>query len=204
MDAEWTAFWSDIDRRRPELFDKKISSKSPRPNGSKRSAPYPKTIKCGKCAGCRIERDCGRCKNCQDKPKFGGPGRRKQSCVTRRCNPDPAIASDDSDFESMPRNRKEQEALPVISSFIPDMVHACTTNQDAFYEAAVDDRRLNLRLSTSKHRAYRVGNASFVFPSMALPWPPSFVSESLKHGSFVQKRPLTFVSTHSNGASRDM
>lgn len=25
------------------------------------------------------------CRNCKDMPKFGGPGRKKQSCLGRRC-----------------------------------------------------------------------------------------------------------------------
>ena len=41
--------------------------------------------RCGRCAGCTKE-DCGRCKCCLDKPKFGGPGRMKQTCVHRACS----------------------------------------------------------------------------------------------------------------------
>ena len=36
------------------------------------------------CEGCRAE-DCGRCPACKDKPKFGGPGTRKQRCAEKRC-----------------------------------------------------------------------------------------------------------------------
>ena len=39
---------------------------------------------CGSCEGCTRE-DCGECKFCQDKPKFGGPGRKKQRCVKKHC-----------------------------------------------------------------------------------------------------------------------
>jgi len=39
---------------------------------------------CGLCTAC-LATDCGDCINCLDKPKFGGQGVRKQSCVMRRC-----------------------------------------------------------------------------------------------------------------------
>jgi len=29
--------------------------------------------------------DCGECVNCFDKPKFGGPGVKKQACSGRKC-----------------------------------------------------------------------------------------------------------------------
>lgn len=39
---------------------------------------------CGKCPGCTRD-DCGKCNYCLDKPKFGGPGRKKQKCAVRIC-----------------------------------------------------------------------------------------------------------------------
>ena len=35
--------------------------------------------RCNRCPTC-LRPDCGQCTNCLDKPKFGGPGRKKQSC----------------------------------------------------------------------------------------------------------------------------
>ena len=49
--------------------------------------PSPKLTqkyRCGKCDECLVG-DCGCCVSCLDKPKFGGPGSRKQACLTRRC-----------------------------------------------------------------------------------------------------------------------
>ena len=40
---------------------------------------------CGKCAGC-LRSDCGTCIFCKDKPKFGGPGVKKQRCANRLCS----------------------------------------------------------------------------------------------------------------------
>ncbi|KAG8469059.1 hypothetical protein KFE25_007577 [Diacronema lutheri] len=40
--------------------------------------------RCGACNNCN-RRDCGLCVNCVDKPKFGGPGIKKQACIARKC-----------------------------------------------------------------------------------------------------------------------
>ena len=36
------------------------------------------------CENCLLD-DCGQCANCHDMKKFGGPGRKKQRCVKRKC-----------------------------------------------------------------------------------------------------------------------
>ena len=43
-----------------------------------------KRLRCGECSGCMAS-DCGSCKFCYDKPKFGGKGKKKKSCITRKC-----------------------------------------------------------------------------------------------------------------------
>jgi hypothetical protein len=40
---------------------------------------------CGKCSGCLMP-DCGECVFCKDKPRFGGPGKKKQRCRMRICS----------------------------------------------------------------------------------------------------------------------
>ena len=39
---------------------------------------------CGLCSGCQAS-DCGKCRMCKDKVKFGGPGIKKQRCLYRKC-----------------------------------------------------------------------------------------------------------------------
>ena len=38
-------------------------------------------IRCMECPACLRTEDCGSCVFCKDKPKFGGPGVKKQACV---------------------------------------------------------------------------------------------------------------------------
>ena len=39
---------------------------------------------CTNCIDCSQTTDCGKCKVCMDKPKFGGPGTLKQRCLKRK------------------------------------------------------------------------------------------------------------------------
>ena len=43
-----------------------------------------KRKRCGSCEGC-TRPDCGICKCCMDKPRFGGLGKRKQCCELKKC-----------------------------------------------------------------------------------------------------------------------
>ena len=40
--------------------------------------------RCRQCEGC-LRPDCGRCRLCLDRPKFGGPGNLRQACALRVC-----------------------------------------------------------------------------------------------------------------------
>ena len=55
-----------------------------RRGGGNPSPRLTQKYRCGKCDECLVG-DCGYCASCLDKPKFGGPGSRKQACLTRRC-----------------------------------------------------------------------------------------------------------------------
>lgn len=50
----------------------------------RRSKARVKNWCCLKCANCLAD-DCGKCINCLDRPKFGGPFIRKQRCVNKKC-----------------------------------------------------------------------------------------------------------------------
>ncbi|XP_065912957.1 uncharacterized protein [Dysidea avara] len=46
--------------------------------------PRQQKRRCGKCSRCLAE-ECGTCKPCKDKPKFGGKGVQKHCCIHRQC-----------------------------------------------------------------------------------------------------------------------
>jgi hypothetical protein len=50
----------------------------------KKSKARVKNWCCLKCPNCLAD-DCGKCINCLDRPKFGGPFIRKQRCINKRC-----------------------------------------------------------------------------------------------------------------------
>ena len=62
------------------------------PNGRGITRNKPKTIRnrlfCGECTGCLRNNDCGICRYCKDKTKFGGQNRLRQKCLHRRCQLD--------------------------------------------------------------------------------------------------------------------
>ena len=47
--------------------------------------PGKKRARCGICDGCRAE-DCGTCPMCLDKPKYGGPGKKKNAVLKENTN----------------------------------------------------------------------------------------------------------------------
>ncbi|XP_065893030.1 lysine-specific demethylase 2B-like isoform X2 [Dysidea avara] len=44
----------------------------------------PTSRRCGLCENCLLA-DCGKCRFCKDKPRFGGPGKLKQACSKKKC-----------------------------------------------------------------------------------------------------------------------
>ena len=75
--------------------------------------PKPRVIKCGVCNGCARDRigpsiDCGECKHCLDKPKFGGKSTIRQKCLRRKC---------EAEIEAEERKKRADDEM-YIDSYI--------------------------------------------------------------------------------------
>jgi hypothetical protein len=98
---EWDAFWGAVE------CCMLLQTGQGAGYVDERSAKRARTNRCGQCVGCN-RGDCGTCKNCKDKPKFGGPGVKKQACVRRACNNpladrgDAADEDDEDDGDTAP------------------------------------------------------------------------------------------------------
>jgi len=78
-----------------------------KPPAAKEKGEGKRLARCGKCTNC-TRSDCGSCYNCADKPKFGGPGVKKQACINRKCllmGP-----KDEEDQRGVVRKRSKQRA----------------------------------------------------------------------------------------------
>ncbi len=61
-----------------------VASKLPESHDSKHQQAKGRLIKCGICEAC-VRDDCGECKPCLDKPKFGGRNTMRRRCCKRQC-----------------------------------------------------------------------------------------------------------------------
>ncbi|KFM67761.1 Lysine-specific demethylase 2B, partial [Stegodyphus mimosarum] len=85
-------FWFDVKKPKPKprsaptssSSSSSKSSKSGSSKGNNSSNARRRRTRCKKCEAC-LRADCGECHFCKDMKKFGGPGRMKQSCISRQC-----------------------------------------------------------------------------------------------------------------------
>jgi len=80
--------------------------------------------RCQKCPGC-LRKDCGVCKNCQDRPKFGGPNRMKQACARKRCsnwrNAGNCLDLAEEEISDFPADQGRLGEVPDQSSTLPKL-----------------------------------------------------------------------------------
>lgn len=107
-----------------------------------------RTNRCGSCTGC-LRGDCGACKNCRDKPKFGGKGIKKQACVRRACNnPLPDLPEDCRDCAS------EDESEPLAKTA---RVLATAAGPNGFLSAATSPTHSAKATSFANPPAFELG-----------------------------------------------
>jgi len=81
--------------------------------------------RCGTCDNCN-RRDCGQCVNCADKPKFGGPGIKKQACIARKCLN--MQAREDGEEDSQARKRVKSSHPDQLTLPIPEELDLAADN----------------------------------------------------------------------------
>jgi hypothetical protein len=138
-DGEFEDFWLYLDNHRHEFYAQEgfkherlssILKPVPPPrhldvdhaDGSSygRGRPHKSHHRCGTCRGCTSS-DCGQCKNCRDKPRFGGPGIKKKACLRRLCLKarDRDFGSDDDDEQEAISPQPTPPHVPGATSFYP-------------------------------------------------------------------------------------
>merc|ERR1712130_742928 len=89
--------------------------------------------RCGVCSGCKRD-DCGTCRSCRDKPKFGGRGVLKQACQQRACQSMEVRERKDKSGRGRARREKKTEEEDSGDE---------TPDPDEIDEAKVTRQRLN-------------------------------------------------------------
>jgi len=100
-------------------------------------------VKCGKCPAC-IASDCGNCRACQDKPKFGGPNKIKQACYQRKCqnmtygkreiNENKSLEPN-RNFQPKPKSRDDVFKVPPVPRATQSQCKPKPMSKKAFEEA---------------------------------------------------------------------
>ncbi|ESO95380.1 hypothetical protein LOTGIDRAFT_52553, partial [Lottia gigantea] len=73
-----------IDFQKVKLYKQPKGPKPPKGSSKQASGNRRRRTRCKKCEAC-TRADCEECNFCKDMRKFGGPGRMKQSCISRQC-----------------------------------------------------------------------------------------------------------------------
>jgi len=92
---------------------------------------------CGDCPGCLKNDDCGQCRYCRDKTKFGGQNRLRQKCLHRRCQMDTHRRSNGNSAshpQSQPTQSDSISTSPQIYSGV-DLARFATQQHSAISDA---------------------------------------------------------------------
>jgi hypothetical protein len=81
--------WNDYSNDEDDIHDDEDVEKDPSDEPEEPESRQPimkrfRGLNCGTCANCKRD-DCGECRACIDKPKFGGPNKSRRRCYHRRC-----------------------------------------------------------------------------------------------------------------------
>ena len=128
---------------------------------------------CGACPGC-VRSDCGNCQYCKDKPKFGGPGKKKQRCSFRVCS---NFVSPAGVIRSKACINKPSSPVPIAPK-TPQQQTRSTTQ--AVVAASI---RAKIAADTGSSLPVKEIDSAAVTPSAPPPPPPAAPSPLKKQGT---------------------
>ena len=117
--------------------------------------------RCARCVNCTSS-DCGRCHNCADKPKFGGPGIKKQACVNRKCLL--MMPRDEEESQNQRKRAKQRQVPPMMLHRLPAGTTASVPDELAAFAGFREPPMLTLPASPGASRP-----SSAMSPTLASP-----------------------------------
>lgn len=84
MEKEESVYGDDDDNEEEEETNEPSRRQRKSINRGMPAVMMKRSVSCGTCPNCKRD-DCGTCKVCLDKPKFGGPNKMKQKCYHKIC-----------------------------------------------------------------------------------------------------------------------
>ena len=143
----------NIDAGSPEKKEKRKRGRKPKNDQTKKTPQKytkKKIVRCNECEPCKKE-DCGTCKSCKDKRKFGGSGLSKQSCIHRKCLNLREVMIKPK--RGRPRKYKRLEDVPDTS---PTRRGPPKDNEDDASTSSMDKKKPRIRISLNGNGSKKV------------------------------------------------
>jgi len=135
-------------RESPEIINNAGStptstSLAPRPKSGKGGKGIRNRVFCGDCPGCLKNDDCGQCRYCRDKTKFGGQNRLRQKCLHRRCQ--------------MDTHRRSSSTNPAVTTQSLTITPTTSSNQSQIYGGVelarlANTQQININTETRENK----------------------------------------------------
>ncbi|XP_069987647.1 CXXC-type zinc finger protein 1 [Penaeus vannamei] len=127
----------DLERRDK---DKHKHDKHSAPKSKSSSTKNSSSHRCGACEACYQREDCGRCENCKDMPKFGGPHKLRQKCKKRQCHNFVQLAQKPNKNSSSTSSKKHRDYEKEKLTKPPQTLPAITAESGDDYMTVLKDK----------------------------------------------------------------
>lgn len=117
---------------------------------------------CGECTGCLKNDDCGKCRYCKDKTKFGGQNRLRQKCLHRRCQLDTHRRRSSQNTNSHHTNHHHHSNGNSNNNSFTDVVSSNTIARQSPSPDAIYSGVALARLASQQHKSLVIDTAAAV------------------------------------------